>query len=168
MSKLLTIKEAADSLGVSPQTLRRWERSGKGPKSQRTSGGQRRYHSSQLFPLKQYEKAENLPTLAYARVSSHDQKEDLRRQENMLEMFCSSHGWTYELLSDLGSGMNYQKRGLKNCFKEFSMEASHDSSSRIKIDFFDLVRNLFLQYAKKRESKSSLSTKGRKPHLKKI
>lgn len=31
----------------------------------------------------------------------------------MLEMFCSSHGWTFEIISDLGSGMNYHKRGLK-------------------------------------------------------
>ena len=28
-------------------------------------------------------------------------------------MFCSSRGWRFEIISDLGSGMNYQKRGLK-------------------------------------------------------
>ncbi len=32
----------------------------------------------------------------------------------MLEMFCVSHGWSFEIISDLGSGMNYNKRGLKN------------------------------------------------------
>lgn len=52
-------------------------------------------------------------TLAYARVSSHDQKEDLQRQKKMLEMFCSANGWQYEVISDLGSGMNYHKKGLK-------------------------------------------------------
>jgi putative resolvase len=31
----------------------------------------------------------------------------------MLEMFCSSYGWPFEIISDLGSGMNYQKRGLR-------------------------------------------------------
>jgi predicted site-specific integrase-resolvase len=31
----------------------------------------------------------------------------------MLEMFCISHGWSFEIISDLGSGMNYHKRGLK-------------------------------------------------------
>jgi putative resolvase len=35
------------------------------------------------------------------------------KQEKMLEMFCSSHGWSFEIISDLGSGMNYHKRGLK-------------------------------------------------------
>lgn len=28
-------------------------------------------------------------------------------------MFCTSHGWPFEIISDLGSGMNYSKRGLK-------------------------------------------------------
>lgn len=28
-------------------------------------------------------------------------------------MFCSANGWTFEILSDLGSGMNYHKRGLR-------------------------------------------------------
>jgi predicted site-specific integrase-resolvase len=40
-------------------------------------------------------------------------KKDLQRQEKMLEMFCTSHGWPFEIISDLGSGMNYNKRGLK-------------------------------------------------------
>jgi predicted site-specific integrase-resolvase len=54
------------------------------------------------------------PTIAYARVSSHDQKKDLERQIKVLEMYCSSHGWKYEVISDLGSGMNYKKKGLVN------------------------------------------------------
>jgi predicted site-specific integrase-resolvase len=52
-------------------------------------------------------------TIAYARVSSHDQKEDLKRQVAHLEMYCASKGWSYEVIQDLGSGMNYRKRGLK-------------------------------------------------------
>ena len=31
----------------------------------------------------------------------------------VLEMYCASQGWTFEILSDLGSGMNYHKKGLK-------------------------------------------------------
>jgi len=31
----------------------------------------------------------------------------------MLEMFCSAHGWQFEVISDLGSGMNYHKKGLR-------------------------------------------------------
>ncbi len=32
----------------------------------------------------------------------------------MLEMFCSANGWSFEIISDLGSGMNYHQRGLRN------------------------------------------------------
>ena len=32
----------------------------------------------------------------------------------MLELFCSANGWEFEIISDLGSGMNYYKKGLKN------------------------------------------------------
>jgi len=114
MSKFVTIQEAATFLGVSKQTLRRWERESKDIAVQRTKGGQRRYDLSKMRPLAiGPEKLSEGITLAYARVSSHDQKEDLQRQEKMLEMFCSSHGWSFEIISDLGSGMNYQKRGLK-------------------------------------------------------
>ena len=118
MIKLISIKEAADVLGVSVQTLRRWEREGKVLPVQRTAGGQRRFDLHSLHTPQPVLKMPERPTLAYARVSSHDQKEDLVRQEKMLEMFCSSRGWPFEILSDLGSGMNYHKRGLKKLIQK--------------------------------------------------
>ncbi len=53
------------------------------------------------------------PTVGYARVSSHGQKADLTRQAELLEAFCAAKGWRFEIISDLGSGMNYRKKGLK-------------------------------------------------------
>jgi predicted site-specific integrase-resolvase len=50
--------------------------------------------------------------MPYARVSSHDQKEDLERQHAMLETYCAAKGWKSEVIKDLGSGMDYRKRGL--------------------------------------------------------
>jgi excisionase family DNA binding protein len=35
-----------------------------------------------------------------------------RTQGNQREMYCASYGWTFEVISDLGSGMNYAKKGL--------------------------------------------------------
>lgn len=46
-------------------------------------------------------------------VSSHDQKQDLERQVQILELFCASNGWECEIIKDLGSGLNYSKKGLK-------------------------------------------------------
>lgn len=33
-------------------------------------------------------------------------------------MFCASNGWRFEIISDLGSGMNYHKKGLKKLLEE--------------------------------------------------
>ena len=114
MSKLVSIAEAAKALGVSAQTLRRWEREGKAVPTERTAGGRRRYDLAKLRPdLFRAESVADRKTIAYARVSSHDQKEDLERQKKVLEMYCAAAGWTYEIVADLGSGMNYRKKGLK-------------------------------------------------------
>lgn len=114
MGKLVSIAEAAKALGVSPQTLRRWEREGKAVPTEKTVGGRRRYDLAKLRPdLFRAESVADRKTIAYARVSSHDQKEDLERQKKVLEMYCAAAGWTCEIVTDLGSGMNDRKKGLK-------------------------------------------------------
>jgi putative resolvase len=118
MDKFLTIKEASDLLGVSTSTLRRWEREGRLIPDDRTEGNQRRYLLSSISPEMVRVDDSKKKTIAYARVSSHDQKEDLERQKKMLELFCSTQGWQYEIVADLGSGMNYRKKGLKKLLEE--------------------------------------------------
>ncbi len=120
MSKFLSIKQAADQLGVSTQTMRRWEQKGKIQPALRTQGGQRRYDIAKLSPISFPKRIHDRPTIAYARVSSHDQKEDLQRQIRMLELYCSAQGWSFEIVKDLGSGMNYQKRGLKQLLDQIT------------------------------------------------
>ena len=58
-------------------------------------------------------KDESAPTVAYARVSSHDQKPDLDRQHDVLEAYCAARGWRTLVIRDLGSGMNCHKKGLQ-------------------------------------------------------
>ena len=116
MDKLITISEAAERLGISPTTLRRWEASGK-LIPERTQGNQRRYRLSQIEPATHLRKQDR-KTLAYARVSSHDQKDDLEWQKRVLELYCAQQDWTFELISDLGSGVNYYKKGLKRLLNE--------------------------------------------------
>ena len=114
MQNLVSISKAAKLLGVSEITLRRWDNEGRLP-SIRTEGGHRRYDISKLKPesVHKFSFADNKKTIAYARVSDHDQKSDLERQKQVLELFCSKNGWTFDMISDLGSGMNYHKKGLK-------------------------------------------------------
>ncbi len=113
MQRYVGIGEAAEALGVSIDTLRRWERTGK-LVGERTPGGHRRYDLAKLRPeLFRAEEEASRRTIAYARVSSRDQREDLERQKQVLELYCARQGWTFEVVSDLGSGMNYHKKGLK-------------------------------------------------------
>lgn len=111
--KMVSIHEAAEFLGVAAQTLRRWEREGKLIPDERTAGGRRRYDLTRLRPEQFHAPEAARRTVAYARVSSHDQKDDLERQKQVLELYCARQGWTFEVIADLGSGMNYQKKGLK-------------------------------------------------------
>ena len=106
----MKIGAASKLLGVTPQTLRRWEREGQISPDRVSEGGTRYYEVNQLLGLRELETD---LTVAYARVSSHDQKEDLKRQAETLERYCARKRWRYELIQDLGSGMNYRKKGLK-------------------------------------------------------
>ncbi|MEG4093026.1 IS607 family transposase [Microcoleus sp. Pol12B4] len=110
--KKLTITEAAKIKGVSASTLRRWEAEGK-LIPERTANGHRRYDLAHLLGLK----PNGALTIAYARVSSHDQKDDLERQKQVLELFCASHGWQFQIIDDVGSGVNYSKRGLQHLIR---------------------------------------------------
>jgi putative resolvase len=109
LEDLLQIGDAAKLRGVSITTLRRWEDTGK-IKAIRTEGGHRRYLVADLLkvdnPSLRY-------TVIYGRVSTPDKKEDLTRQLGVLRLYCESRGWddVYEI-KDVGSGLNYRKRGL--------------------------------------------------------
>ncbi len=117
MNRYVAIGEAAEALGVSITTLRRWEAEGK-LIPERTAGRQRRYDLIKLKPELFHAMPQDRKTIAYARVSSHDQKDDLERQRQGLELYCAKQGWTFEVIADLGSGMNYNKKGLKRLLDE--------------------------------------------------
>ena len=117
------IGEAAKVIGVAISTLRRWELEHRFVPDFRTCGGHRRYALSRI---KEYFFQQNSAksstsihkkTYAYARVSSHDQKLDLKRQENRLALYCQDNNLDFEVISDLGSGINYQKKGLNKLLK---------------------------------------------------
>ena len=107
--RFVKIGEASKILGVNAQTLRRWEEGGVIQPVKRTPKGTRLYSLQELLGANDL----SYPTIAYARVSSSDQKEDLERQHAVLEAFCNKNGWRTEIIRDLGSGnLNYNKKGL--------------------------------------------------------
>lgn len=114
MNQLIAIGQASRLLGVTIQTLRNWDKQGLLKPDEITKGGSRRYKLESLKNINKNIKfsVDGLKTIAYARVSSHDQKDDLIRQVQVLELYCTKAGFNYEVIQDLGSGMNYYKKGL--------------------------------------------------------
>ena len=107
---LLSIGEVAQELGVSVSTLRRWDKLGKLKPVLRTLGNHRRDLYSMICQFKGQKRI----NIGYARVSSHDQKKDLETQTQVLKSYAQEHHIPdFELISDLGSGLNFKKRGLR-------------------------------------------------------
>ena len=108
----LSIGQAAKYLGLSIPTLRRYEKSGKLIPSFRTFGFHRRYEIK--FLRKLIKKDNELSTVCYSRVSTHDQKKDLITQNEKLIDFCKFKNFNnIQSIQDLGSGLNFNKKGFK-------------------------------------------------------
>ena len=108
-SEYICTKDACELFQVSVSTLRKWDREGK-IDTYRTPGKQRRYAT------KLYAKNDNHITndaqkqkICYCRVSSNHQKNDLQRQKEYLQ----SKYPDYRIIQDIGSGINWQRTGLK-------------------------------------------------------
>ena len=114
----ISIGDAAKELGISTKTLRRWADSEK-IRSERSPTGQRRFHLSDIKRItpRELKQLDDRVTVNYARVSSSDQRQDLVRQVQILESFSAANGWRSETIQDLGSGLNYQKKGLQKLLK---------------------------------------------------
>ena len=50
--------------------------------------------------------------IGYCRVSSNKQKDDLERQIDNVRMYMIAKGYQFEMIQDIGSGINYDKKGL--------------------------------------------------------
>lgn len=113
--KFLGIGEAAKALGVSEQTLRNWEKRGWFVPHHKSAAGTRYYTQEQInafLGVIGREVRDNRKIIAYCRVSSYKQKDDLERQIDNVRMYCISRGYQFEIITDIGSGINYNKKGI--------------------------------------------------------
>lgn len=60
------------------------------------------------MPDKQVDKK----VIGYCRVSSHKQKDDLERQIENVKTYMIAKGYQFEIIFDVGSGINYNNKGL--------------------------------------------------------
>ncbi len=113
MESFVAIGAAAAALGVSMTPLRRWEAEGR-LAAAHTPGGHRRDDGTTLRPERcRAEENARRKTVAYARVASHDHKDDLERHQQVLARYCATQGWTLALVAALGAGRNSPPKGLR-------------------------------------------------------
>lgn len=100
-------------IDVSAQTLRNWEKSGKLIPDYKTSSGYRYYSQEQVDAITGNKtNMENRIVIGYCRVSSAKQKDDLERQVQNVKAYLLAQGKPFEIIEDIGSDINYNKKGL--------------------------------------------------------
>ena len=145
----LSINKVAKRLNKSAQTLRNWEKTGELIPAYKTKSGYRYYTEEQINKLLGVEEKERV-TVGYCRVSSRKQQDDLERQtENMRNYLCAK-GYKFEIITDIGSGINYNKVGL-NILLDKVIKGEVDKvvvlyKDRLLRFGFELVENLCKRY----------------------
>ena len=100
--KYYSAKKVTQILGVTAQTLRNWDKEGKLKPTYVKSNGYTQERKTK----------KNLNVIGYARVSSKKQSDDLERQVDNIKEYISSKYDSFDIITDVGSGINYNKPGL--------------------------------------------------------
>jgi predicted site-specific integrase-resolvase len=109
---MYTISEFAKLIGLSPATLRNWDKQGK-LKPIVLESGHRRYTDEHYMHFKGIANESRINVL-YIRESTKSQEHSLTNQEERSKLFMESAGITLdEIISDFGSGLNYHRSGFK-------------------------------------------------------
>ena len=112
-------KDFAELLGVSVKTLQRWDRDGI-LKANRTPTDRRYYTYDQYLQFKGIQTENDIrDVVIYARVSTRNQKDDLKNQVEFLKQFCNSKGIIVnQCIEDFGSGLNYNREKWNKLLEE--------------------------------------------------
>ena len=114
-----TIHRFAKLVGVTPQTLRNWDKLGKLKPHHTTTSGYRYYSQQQLNTVLGKHTVERI-VIGYCRVSSKKQSDDLQRQINAVAAYLTAQGQPFEIITDIGSGINYKKPGLTKLIEKIN------------------------------------------------
>ena len=117
----MSIGKFAKEVGLSVQHLRKLHDDNILIPDVITKGGTRYYSDEQLQAyLNKNNLQQDLPIILYARVSTRSQKNDLDRQVENLKSYAISKGYSFEIITDIGSGINYTKQGLKQLIQKIN------------------------------------------------
>lgn len=104
----IKLSKYAEKVGVTWKTANRWFHAGKIPGAWQTDTGSIFVPDDIFSDHSRPEK-----TIIYARVSSHDQKDDLERQVERLTNYCISNGFNiHSVEKEVASGVNDKRKKL--------------------------------------------------------
>ena len=111
----MLLKHWAEKQGISYQTALRWFHSGRMPVPAR----QVVENGSILVDLSDQKNAGVAGVHLYARVSARDQKDDLHRQLERLQLFAAAQGWqVLSTAAEVGSGLNGRRTKLQQLLRQ--------------------------------------------------
>ena len=122
LSKHYKPNEFAELLNVSVITLQRWDNNGK-LKAFRSPTNRRYYTYEQYLEYKGINREDNnRKTIIYTRVSTSNQKDNLKNQVKFLRQYANAKGIIVdEVIEDYGSGLNYNRKKwnklIDNCMQ---------------------------------------------------
>lgn len=135
----ISIAKAAEILGVSITTLRRWDEEGK-LKADRTPAGHRRYELAKLRQLAGQggvQEQDGEKTAVYARITDSTNLAQLEAHTQQLRAYCQERGWGCAVFSDAAEEENGRLPGLvalihSLCTRKFNrlLLLNHDHLSR--------------------------------------
>lgn len=110
--KLLRMNEVSEITGLAQSTLRLMHRKGELVPAKVSPGGTRYYSDEQIKEYMGIETVSKRIVIGYARVSSRKQEDDLNKQIENLKTYMFAKGYSFEMITDIGSSINYSKNGL--------------------------------------------------------
>lgn len=117
--QLISIGKFAKKVGLTTASLRRMHESGECIPYHITKGGTRYYSLDQLKDFSTADKKKKL-VIGYCRVSNLSQKDDLEIQTNNIKSYMYAKGYEFEIISDIGSGIDYKKKGLQELLNKIN------------------------------------------------
>lgn len=144
--EIMTVGKAAKYVNRTVNTLQRWDRIGKLKAHRNQLTNRRFYYKSELDKVlgKMSIVNTNRKIIAYARVSSNGQKDDLKDQLDYLRQYLNAKGIiANDYIGDIGSGLNYKRRKWLKLLKEVDQNkidkiyvTYQDRFIRFGFDFF--------------------------------
>ena len=136
---ILSIGKLSKKLSVTTRTIWNWIYAKKIRYHQEGAGKRTYFYWKEVVEDLKLSEADEKKriTICYCRVSTNGQNEDLNKQKELCSLYCASKGYNFIIIEDIGSGINYNNKGL-NKLIGYILEGSVD---RIVLSYKDrLVR----------------------------